>query len=78
MKEKDFEFYASKENDNTMEEEIKHYFGVKVDKIAQGFSVGICFSYDKWLEETYLYINLFKWSISIGWLLRTNNNDDEC
>ena len=32
------------------------------------WSFGICFSH--WKPETYLYINLFKWSITIGMFYR--------
>lgn len=43
-------------------------FRIKVDNMYKGnWSFGICLSH-AW-EETYLYINLFKWSISIGWLV---------
>ena len=42
-------------------------FRVKVDKIIQeAWSIGLCLSH--WYDETYLYINLLKWSISIGFL----------
>lgn len=43
-------------------------FGVKVDEIDSGLSLGVCLSYDKYAKECYLFINLFKWSVSIGWL----------
>jgi hypothetical protein len=42
-------------------------FQIKVDGMLEGnWSFGACLSHG-W-GETYLYINLFKWSISIGWL----------
>jgi hypothetical protein len=42
--------------------------GVVVDKMHTGqWSVGICVSHLD--TETYLFINFFKWTISIGWLL---------
>jgi hypothetical protein len=42
-------------------------FGIKIDKTYKGqWSIGLCLSH--WDNETYLFINLFKWSISIGWL----------
>ena len=42
--------------------------GIKVDKIDQGLSFGTCNAYDKYGKECYLFINLIKWGISIGWL----------
>lgn len=42
-------------------------FGIRVDKREKGmWSFGACISH--LMDETYLYINLFKWSISIGFL----------
>lgn len=42
-------------------------FGIKVDKVSERmWSIGICLSHC--FDETYLFINLVKWSISIGWL----------
>lgn len=43
-------------------------FGIKVDKIESGLSFGVCISYDKYMKECYLFINLIKWEVSIGWL----------
>ena len=43
-------------------------FGVKLQKIRQGLSIGACLSYDRYFGEYYLYINLIKWEICIGWL----------
>ena len=42
--------------------------GIKVDEIDRGLSFGVCLSYDKYAKECYLYINLIKWGVSIGWL----------
>ena len=43
----------------------KLVWGIAVDKIYRGeWNVGICMAHC--FEETYLFINLFKWSISIG------------
>jgi len=51
-----------------MRETRNKKFQIKIDKCYKGWwSFGICFSH-AW-EETYLFINLFKWSISIGWLV---------
>lgn len=42
-------------------------FGIKVDTMhEQSWSFGICLSHE--FNETYVFINFFKWSISIGWL----------
>lgn len=48
--------------------ETEKRFGIKVDKISNGVSVGACITFDKSFGEYYLFINLFKWSISIGWI----------
>ena len=46
-----------------MSDKVK--FGVKIDKLWPGmWSFGVCFSHSG--AETYLFINLFKWTISIG------------
>lgn len=50
-----------------MEDEYKR-FGIKVNKIDPGLSFGICISYDKYMKECYLFINLIMWEVSIGWL----------
>lgn len=51
-----------------MPERIKTKFGIKIDRIGFGmprtWSVGICLTKDQ--EETYIFINLFRISISIG------------
>lgn len=47
----------------------KTYFGIRVDKMwNKMWSFGICLSHDS--RETYLFINLFKISISIGKLTK--------
>lgn len=47
--------------------ESKCKFGIKVDKLwKEMWSIGACISHS--FNETYLFINLIKWSISIGWL----------
>ena len=43
-------------------------FGIIFSKIESGVSIGACISYDKYSKECYLFINLIKWGISIGWL----------
>lgn len=50
-----------------MPEEYKR-FGIIIDEIDRGLSLGVCLSYDKYAKECYLLINLIKWEISIGWL----------
>ena len=53
-----------------MDERDNEYksFGIIVDEIDRGLSFGVCISYDKYAKECYLFINLFKWCVSIGWL----------
>ncbi len=47
---------------------MKIKYGVEIDKMRKHqWSFGICISHDE--AETYLFINFFKWSISIGRLL---------
>lgn len=49
--------------------ECKVKFGIKVDKLCKEmWSIGACISHS--FEETYLFINLVKWSISIGWIMQ--------
>lgn len=49
--------------------ESKCKFGIKIDKQWEGmWSIGSCITHS--FEETYLFINLVKWSISIGWLMQ--------
>ena len=44
-------------------------FGVKIDKHSDGlWSFGACLSH--FYDETYLYINLFKYTVSIGFLYK--------
>ena len=46
-------------------DESKPKFGIKVDIPWEGaWSFGICLSH--WNKETYIYINFWKWSVSIG------------
>lgn len=48
-----------------MVSDINTKFGIRTDKYYKGmWSFGIGLSH--FGKETYLYINLFKWSISIG------------
>ena len=72
MKERDDFSYPNPTEDN----EYKR-FGIKVDKIDWGLSVGTCISYDKYGKECYLFINLFKWGISIGWLTFERKRTEE-
>lgn len=52
-----------------MNEKSDYHFGIKVDKQFQGaWSFGSCISHS--FGETYIFINFAKWSISIGYLLR--------
>jgi len=47
--------------------EGKCKFGIRVDKIDMDMW-SFCFGISHFFSETYLFINLVKWSISIGWL----------
>lgn len=50
--------------------EGKLQFGISVEKIWEGsWSIGCCLSHS-FDGETYLYINLFKWTISIGKIIK--------
>jgi hypothetical protein len=50
---------------NAMREKQKGKFGVTGYKLFKGqWSFGFAITHDEY--ETYLYINLFKWSIAIG------------
>lgn len=47
---------------------VKSKFGISISNISKGsWSFGICFSHN--CVESYLYINLIKWSISVGKIL---------
>ena len=56
-----------------MEDNIR--FGIRVSKIDMGISLGACISYDKYSKECYLFINLIKWGVSIGWLTFKRKKD---
>ena len=44
-------------------------WGIKVEEMMEDqWSLGVCISH--WWEETYLFINLFKWTISIGKIMK--------
>ena len=49
--------------------EGKCKFGIRVDKVDKGMW-SVCFGISHFFSETYLFINLIKWSISIGWLMQ--------
>lgn len=50
-----------------MEDSNKVKFKYKIVPMMKGqWSIGICLSHLD--RETYLYINLFKWNLSIGFL----------
>ncbi len=56
--------------------ESKCKFGIKVDKLCKEmWSIGSCISHS--FNETYLFINLIKWSISIGWLYICEEVDND-
>lgn len=43
--------------------EIK--FGISIEKLDKN-QWSFCIGLSHWVNETYLFINLFRWSISIG------------
>ena len=50
-----------------MNKKCETKFAVKVDKNDPNcWCIGVCISH--WWTETYLYLSLLKWSISIGFL----------
>lgn len=52
-----------------MNEKTDYGFGIKVIPLFESsWSFGSCISHS--FGETYLYINFAKWSISIGWLMK--------
>ena len=58
-----------------MYDKSNYAFRIKVDKIAVDcWSIGSCFSHS--FGETYLFINFFKWSISIGWLFKESEDEE--
>lgn len=46
----------------------KKRFGINFSTIDLGISIGTGISYDKYSKECYLFFNLIKWEIRIGWL----------
>lgn len=55
--------------------ELKLKFGIKFDKMPKdSWSIGACFTHA--FEETYLFINLFFVSVSIGKLYDLDDLDD--
>ena len=49
--------------------EMRVKFGIKIDKIDKHmWSIGSCLTHC--FSETFLFINLIKWSISIGWFMQ--------
>lgn len=56
--------------------EGKIKWGFEIEKMPDGhWSFGICLSH--FVEETYVYINLFKWTISIGKILVFQEEEDD-
>ena len=61
--------------DADINEKSDYHFGIKVDKQFQGaWSFGSCISHS--FGETYLFINFFKWTISIGYLFKDMRGED--
>jgi len=52
-----------------MNDNADYGFGIKVNRMFEGaWSFGSCISHS--FGQTYLFINFAKWSISIGWLMK--------
>ena len=59
-------------------EESQIKWELNIVKWPKGYqSFGIYLTRDANLDEYYIYINLFKWSISIGRLLDYSHNNEE-
>ena len=57
-----------------MNEKTGYGFSIKVRPLFGGtWSFGSCISHS--FGETYLYINFAKWSISIGWLMKDEEEE---
>lgn len=55
-----------------MNERIGYKFGIKINRMFEDFwSFGSCITHS--FGQTYLFINFAVWSISIGWLMRGEN-----
>lgn len=59
----------------------KSKFDIKINEHPNGWwSFGICLSHEEYSphqeNETYLYINFFKWSISIGFMHEEEDWED--
>lgn len=53
----------------------KHYFGASIEKVTDGFTIGSCIAFDKYLKELYVFITVGLWCISIGWLSKEITED---
>ncbi len=51
-----------------MTEKTDVKFRIHCNPINYGWSIGIAITHDSILHETYLYFNVFKWSIQIGFM----------
>ena len=50
-------------------------WGIKVEEMMEDqWSLGVCISH--WWEETYVFINFFKWSISIGKIMEVEEMEE--
>lgn len=44
-------------------------WGIRVEEMMEGsWSLGMCLSH--WADETYVFINFFKWAVSVGKISR--------
>ena len=59
-----------------MGEHNKLRFRIKIDKNPEDMW-SFCIGLSHFVKETYLFINFFRWSISIGYLYEDLSYDDE-
>lgn len=50
---------------------------IHISKVSSGWSFGFGFTHDSSLNETYLWVNFFKWMICIGKLAYLKQLDEE-
>ena len=59
-----------------MNERTGYKFGIKINRMFDDFwSFGSCISHS--FGQTYLFINFAVWTISIGWLMKESEAENE-
>lgn len=51
-------------------------FGVSIEKLEKN-QWSFCIGLSHWVDETYLFINLFRWSISVGKLQKSEESYED-